>query len=151
MFVTGPYVQPNSFSIREVLNHTLSHIMGLTCQKRHSSNSYSLHFGVISKSIRSRPANLLGKLNFNLTCGDKTYKIPSAFRFFMLTKTGPQSIPCNSNWMHWGLWHGWGRPSIQANRLAYCFYGTCPPRLITPRSALAKHAWIPEITILIQH
>lgn len=66
----------------------------------------------------------------------------------LYSKTGPQSIPCNSNWMHWGLE---GQSSIRADRSAYCFYGTCPHRLINPRSALAKHAGIPEITILIQH
>ena len=31
-----------------------------------------------------------------------------------------------------GLGPGGGDPGIQANRSAYCFYGTCPPRLITP-------------------
>lgn len=53
MFVSGPYVQPNSFSTREVVNHTISHVMGLKkqlssnvlrCQKmQHGHSSVILH------------------------------------------------------------------------------------------------------------
>ncbi len=164
MFVSGPYVRRNSFSIREVVNHTVSHIMGLHKQLSLDTNTSKMatwsFYALWVTHILSRCADICvllfvvwnrRNLLENYTAVAKCEIFQKLFQMFlMFTKTGLPSISCNSNWMHWGIQQGWGRPSIQANRSAYCFYGTCPPRLITPRSALAKHAWIAEITILIQ-
>lgn len=146
MFVGRPYVCGNSFSIRNVANHSDSHIIGL----KRSLNAYAKreknsHFFTTFKFHV-----IITFYEFAFFTTIKHIKIPAVLWLFIFSKSRLQSMPCNFNWMHWGLKLGWGRPSIQANRSAYCFCGTCLPRLITPKSVLAKHAWIPEITILIQ-
>lgn len=43
MFVSGPYVRRNSFSIGEVVNYTISQVMGLQKQLRLSESRIRQH------------------------------------------------------------------------------------------------------------